>query len=295
MPEINASFVVEPYDITIGLTESNINLSAEPIALTVATSGLIGATGLSGATGATGPIGATGPSGGPTGATGATGPIGATGSLPVVGSNTQIIFNDAGNANSSAAFTFDKTSNTVTILGNLTGNNINANSINSNSIIGTINTSNQPNITQVGNLTSLNIVGTTSLQQVKEKTFVSNTGISGNITINVLDQVVYLYNGNATANWQFIVQGNATTNLNSVMSNGESVTFTVLNKNGNVGYFGNVVTVDGFIRTVNWLRSGNVSGAPTSGVINGIDAYTFNIMKIDTSTYTILGSKIGYS
>ena len=76
-----------------------------------------------------GPTGATGPGGGPTGATGfdgATGPAGPTGAtgiqgatgLPgslVGGANTEVIYNDNGNANGSASFTFDNTSNTVNI------------------------------------------------------------------------------------------------------------------------------------------------------------------------------------
>ena len=88
----------------------------------------------SGATGATGPVGATGPTGatgdvGPTGATGlqgatgdtgATGPIGATGATgPVAGSNTEIIFNDAGVANGSNNLRFNKTDNNLQINGNL--------------------------------------------------------------------------------------------------------------------------------------------------------------------------------
>ena len=78
--------------------------------------GVTGATGETGATGigevgATGPIGATGV----TGATGAAGTIG--------GSNTEVIFNDDGSANGSAALTFDKTTNTLSTV-NLTVANI---------------------------------------------------------------------------------------------------------------------------------------------------------------------------
>ncbi len=71
-----------------------------------------GATGPTGATGATGPAGVDG-------ATGATGEVGATGATgPVAGSNTNVIFNDNGNAAGSNAFTFNNTTNTVSITGN---------------------------------------------------------------------------------------------------------------------------------------------------------------------------------
>jgi hypothetical protein len=92
--------------------------------------GDIGATGLTGDTGATGvqgisgDTGATGASGlqGTTGPEGPQGLTGATGTGTVGGSNTQIIFNDSGVANGSPAFTFNKTANSVTLLGNLTIN-----------------------------------------------------------------------------------------------------------------------------------------------------------------------------
>ena len=73
--------------------------------------------GVAGATGATGPVGATGAAGtiGVDGSTGATGPQGATGPTgPIAGSNTQIVFNDAGSPNGSANLTFNKSTNTFT-------------------------------------------------------------------------------------------------------------------------------------------------------------------------------------
>ena len=45
------------------------------------------------------------------------GPI--SGNIVIPGANTGVVFNDAGNANSSTAFTFNKTSNVVTVTGNL--------------------------------------------------------------------------------------------------------------------------------------------------------------------------------
>lgn len=76
--------------------------------------GVPGATGATGADGATGPIGPAGADGaagptGPTGSTGATGPIG--------GSDTQIIFNNAGVADGNANLTWNNTTNTLTATG----------------------------------------------------------------------------------------------------------------------------------------------------------------------------------
>ena len=88
--------------------------------------GATGYTGSTGATGATGTIGSTGATGatgtaGTNGATGATGAVGSTGATgPVAGSNTQVIFNNAGNAGASANLTFNNTTNALTLTnGNL--------------------------------------------------------------------------------------------------------------------------------------------------------------------------------
>jgi len=86
------------------------------------TSWTVNLNGAAGTPGATGPIGATGVAG-PTGATGVTGPTGATGLTgatgPVAGSNAQIIFNDASVANGNANLTFNKSSSTLTVTGNI--------------------------------------------------------------------------------------------------------------------------------------------------------------------------------
>ena len=78
-----------------------------------------GTNGATGATGSNGTDGATGATGtaGVNGATGATGVTGATG--PVAGSNTQIIFNDASSPNGSANLIFNKSTNNLTITGNV--------------------------------------------------------------------------------------------------------------------------------------------------------------------------------
>lgn len=76
------------------------------------------------------------------------------------GSNTQIQYNDSGLFGGTVGFTFDKISGNVDIPGNLNiGGNLSA-PINANyaNFAGNIINSAQPNITSVGNLTSLNVV-----------------------------------------------------------------------------------------------------------------------------------------
>lgn len=83
-----------------------------------------GAAGATGADGAAGAVGATGPQGpqgdpGAAGATGATGPAG-----PVAGTDTQVIFNDAGAAAGDAGLTYNKTTDALTVTGFVNGGNL---------------------------------------------------------------------------------------------------------------------------------------------------------------------------
>jgi hypothetical protein len=83
MSDINANFVVQPYNITISSNENNLNITSEPIAMNVV-NGYVGATGATGPTGSTGATGSG--STGATGLAGVNGATGATGSTGIQGS-----------------------------------------------------------------------------------------------------------------------------------------------------------------------------------------------------------------
>ena len=82
------------------------------------------------------------------------------------GSNTGVTFNDAGVLTVANTFTFDKTTNLVSITGNLSSGNANLGNLAvANYFTGVFTTgaSSQPNITSVGTLTGLSISGTGSI------------------------------------------------------------------------------------------------------------------------------------
>lgn len=86
------------------------------------------------------------------------------GNISASGSNTQIQFNDANLMNASAAFTFNKASNVLTVGGNVTSLNANLGNLTvSNYYTGILTTGAQPNITSTGVLTSLSITGSGSV------------------------------------------------------------------------------------------------------------------------------------
>jgi hypothetical protein len=112
------------------------------------------------------------------------------------GANTQVYFNDDGSFGATANFTFNKSTNVLTITGNITASNANlGNAATANFFIGsgnnlsniqganvtgavatattagTVTTAAQPNITSVGTLTSLAVTGNISAGNVSATTF----------------------------------------------------------------------------------------------------------------------------
>ena len=153
----------------------------------------------------------------------------------------------------------------------------------------TVTSAAQPNITTVGTLTSLNVAGTTTIQQAKEKMLQEATPASGVVNYNLLDQAIVLQTSDATGNFTLNFRGNAATSLNSVMSVDESMTCTFINQNGATAYLPTIVQVDGNPITVKYSGIGIGAGTP-----NGNDSFTFNILKTAVSTFSIFGSRVGY-
>ena len=96
------------------------------------------------------------------------------------GANTQIQYNDGnGDFGASANFTFDQTTNLLTVTGNINSSNANlGNLVVANFFKGVFDTTsaNQSNITTVGNLTFLNVDGIANIANV--------VNVSGNINAN---------------------------------------------------------------------------------------------------------------
>jgi len=234
------------------------------------------------------------------------------------GANTQIQYNNSGVFAGAAGFTYNSVTGNVIMPGNLTVAGIlsasvatslhanvadSANSVNAANIAGIVDNANyaaysgnitisaQPNITSVGTLTSLIINGTATLQQAVEKVNIITAGANStsNVHINLLDQAITYYNANATSNFSIYVAGNSTTTLNSILAIGKSITFSLLSVNGTPGYYANLFYIDGALLTPKY-----VGGAPTNGTNGAIDVYTYNLIKTDTNTWTVLGSKLGY-
>lgn len=254
MPEITATFVVEPYNlnvvaeapgITVTPTALNTNIitgsltgatgATGPTGATGATglgatgatgqtgaTGTLGLDGATGATGATGPIGATGPSGGPTGATGATG---ATGTNTVAVRDENIVVTSTANTlnfiGNGVSVTASGNTANITISGEnnriFDGNSNVTVSANSNVTISVAGNANVVTVTGTG----INVAGTGNFTLLSG----NGSGLSSLTGANVTGQV-----GNA------LVAGTVTTNAQpNITSLG---TLTSLTVSGNISTTG---------------------------------------------------------
>ena len=226
-------------------------------------SGATGATGI-GATGATGYIGTTGATGvtGNDGATGATGTIGSTGATgPVAGSNTQVIFNDAGAAGASANLTFDKTTNILTVAGNIIASNFVGTLANGNSNVYIGASNGNVTVAAVGN-TTLTVTGT-GINVAGYANFSGNTNIGGNINVSGNIITASGTGGNLTGG-NLISANSINISANANFSTASNVSLgSVSNVHITGGTAGYVLTTDGS-GTLSW----NATGSPSS-ISNG--------------------------
>ena len=196
------------------------------------------------------------------------------------GSNTQIQFNDTGEFGGSANFTFNQSTNVLTVTGNIAGTNVNAgNLLTANFLTGTLTTAAQPNITSVGTLTGLTVSDGTSNSiiaygngtlavsgNITANNFVGN--ISGNISGNIVipgsnTGVVFNDNGNANTSTAFTF--NKSSNLVTITSNanvGNLISGGVVSATGNVS--GGNLTTGGVLSVTGNANVGNLG---TGGLI----------------------------
>ena len=162
---------------------------------------------------------------------GAQGPAGATGNANTGGSNTQVQFNDAGVFGGSSAFTFNKSSNLVSITSLSITANANVGNIGGSAgvfstITGNLTTPAQSNITAVGTLVSLSVSGNANVGNLGTGGLVTATG---NVTgANIIATTYNLTGVNTGISAAGSSQGDATAltkafNVVSTVSAGQGV------------------------------------------------------------------------
>jgi len=111
------------------------------------------------------------------------------------------------------------------------------------------------------------------------------------INLYLGDNNVYYYTANVSENWVVNFTGDSGgTQLNDLLEVGDSITVAFLATNGATGYYNNSVKIDGTEITPRYYGG----FAPTFGNPNSIDSYTYVIIKIADSTFTVLASQSQY-
>lgn len=126
----------------------------------------------------------------------------------------------------------------------------------------------------------------TTLAAALEKVTISATAATGTINYDLSTQSVLYYTSNSTGNWTLNIRGDSGTSLNSLMATGQSMTLAFLATQGSTAYYNSAVTIDGSSVTPKWFGG----SAPSAGNANGIDVYTYTIIKTGSATFTALAS-----
>ena len=137
--------------------------------------------------------------------------------------------------------------------------------------------------------TSLTVTGTTKLQQAKEK--VTLNGTTSAINFDALTSSIVYFQTSGGSNFAVNFRGDGGTSLNTLMSDGEAMTFVILVTNATATY-PTSFTIDGSAPgIVKWVSP----GVPSGGNANAIDAYTITIIKRGNATFTLLGSQTKFA
>lgn len=209
----------------------------------------------------------------------------AAGNLTVGGTNTSIQFNDSASFNGTSNFTFDKITNAVNLVGNITANYFIGNGSSLTSLTGANVTGTVANATYSTTAANINAV-TYAIENI------ALIGAqTGTFNVDFLTNVIKYSTANASANLILNFRANATTTANSFIANSQSVTSTYVMTTGSSVYYVTSIQIDGSAQTIKWA-----SGISPLPAANSKNSYTFTIVKTSTTpTYDVLGSFTRYT
>ena len=206
------------------------------------------------------------------------------GNITAPGSNTYIQFNDAGNSNAVAGFTFNKSTNAVSISGNVTAGNANlGNLTTSNYYSGTLITAAQPNITSLGTLTGISMSGGAILSGGN---LLSANFVTGTLTTSAqpnITSVGTLGNLSVTSN---ITAGNLT-GANLISGNYLAGTLTTSAQPN--------ITSTGTLSSLSVTGNANVDGNVNAGNLYVANRVTTTLLPSGDSTLNLGNSSLKWS
>ncbi len=140
---------------------------------------------------------------------------------------------------------------------------------------------------------STSINGTLRVYEIIESATITSGILTATTVQNIDlgDNNVYYFTSPAQGNWTINFRSNSSQTLNDFLTVGESTTVAIITTQGSTPYYNNTVQIDGVNQTPKYY-GGNII---TSGNANGIDVYTYVIIKTAANTYTVLYSQSQYS
>lgn len=134
-----------------------------------------------------------------------------------------------------------------------------------------------------------NLIISPRIKSFEEIVNISNTSATGTINYDVLTSTIWYYTSNASGNWTLNIRGNSSTTLNSLLSIGDSISLSFIVTQGSSAYYQTGFQIDESSITPKWAGG----TAPTSGNANGIDLYSFSIIKTGENSYLAIASQTG--
>lgn len=125
------------------------------------------------------------------------------------------------------------------------------------------------------------------LTNAAEVVTVSASSASGTIAMYAASQSILYFTNSSGGNWTMNLTHSAGTTFNTTMSAGQCVTMTFASTQGVTGYYNNVVQIDGSTSGVTTVWQGS---APVVGGSNGVDIYSYAIIKTGSGTFTVFAS-----
>jgi hypothetical protein len=134
-----------------------------------------------------------------------------------------------------------------------------------------------------------------NIQTVTETANIYSTAIGGNVILSLANNSSYYFSAFPTANISFDLRANTLSggSLDGFMVTGQMISVGIMLSQGATPYRANLM-IDGVLQTANTRWSGNVNPA-FGGTANGIDVYSFSVLKRDANSYIILASNTAFA
>jgi hypothetical protein len=121
--------------------------------------------------------------------------------------------------------------------------------------------------------------------ELVERVKITAGKLSDNTNIDLENGMVHYFTTQETTTSTPNIRVNSSTNLNDVMDTGDVVTVTIITTAAAAGYSAQM-TIDSGSRTEEWVGG----SAPSAGGSDGLDVYTYTIIKTGNGAYTVLAN-----